>query len=127
MHYLFEHGRFMLYETEKTDKETPGTTGKKYLPETVLVFETIESEVEIGKEVAWASNESEAAYLAEDITAGTRNIPIDVQMILAGKIAQDTKNSASKRAAKKDPPKEGRALGQDTTPTINASNNPQET
>lgn len=111
----------MLYETEKNDNETPGTTGEKYHPETVLVFEAVESEVEIGKEVAWARNESEAAYLAEDITAGTRNIPIDVQISLAGKIAQDTKSSASKRAAKKDPPKEGEALRQETTPTINAS------
>lgn len=89
MRYLFEKGRFKLYEVEGQDKQTPGTTGTHYSQDTILLFEAAESEAAIGREVAWAENEREAMNLADDITSGVQNISIDVQVNLAEKIVED--------------------------------------
>ena len=113
MHYLFEHGRFKLYEIEESDGKKPGTTGEEYNLDTVLVFEAVESKIEIGKEVAWARDEKEAAYLAEDITAGTKNIAIDVQMSLADKTIQEIRNLASKKATATNGARKAEVISQD--------------
>ena len=101
MRYLYNQGRFKLYETEDSDESLKGTTGETYIQETILLFENVESETSIGKEIAWASSESAAVGLAEDISSGTKNIALDVQMILAEKIVEDKERIAAEERKKK--------------------------
>ena len=89
MDYIFDQGRFKLYEVEQTEEQKQGVIRNVYKTETVLLFEKVESDHSIGNEIAWAENIDEAEVLARDITSGEKDILIKVKADHAQKAVED--------------------------------------
>lgn len=125
MIYLYERGRYKLFEIEAADEKTPGITGLKYPWKTVLLFESHESEPVIGREVAWANDEHVARELADELADGTKRIAMNVQLKLAANAAADTA-LAKKRPKAPRPANGSNACAREDAPRVTISKIPPE-
>lgn len=117
MHFLFNQGRFKLYEIESQDVGVEGVNKNVYTLGSVLLFEEIESSCTLGNEVAWADNPDDASLLAKDITEGKKDILIYVKADHAQKAVKDIEEQKKKAKTKKS--KQG-SSGKPKAPTANA-------